>query len=348
MGICMPTTLFGENDNNKEIFMNDIKMIRIGITGGTGLLGNRLVELLSKKNTPITCLTRGSSNIEAIKDKVKVIKGDLSNLESLEDFVKGQDVIVHLAAQVSRTTKKEYYQSNVLGTENLCKAINRYNPECRLINCSSIAAYRIKGWCKLQFTDYAKSKLAADRVVDSYMKTIKATTIIPGIIYGAGNNAFISAIIENLEKGKLFFAKGGEKFAPLSYIDDLCDLFIRAIYNEESVGNKYFGIKYSERGIHDFIRIIASKTYNKAPDAVLSKNKLMAKAVFLQFVYSFFKIKKAPTLSIRMVDIMSINYSLSEEQRTNNLGWEPSVDMEEGVDNALLSYNLKKDSTNRS
>ena len=69
MGICMPTTLFGENDNNKEIFMNDIKMIRIGITGGTGFLGNRLVELLSKKNTPITCLTRGSSNIEAIKDK---------------------------------------------------------------------------------------------------------------------------------------------------------------------------------------------------------------------------------------------------------------------------------------
>lgn len=78
--------------------MNDIKMIRIGITGGTGFLGNRLVELLSKTNTPITCLTRESSNIETIEDKVKVIKGDLSNLESLEDFVKGQDVIVHLAA----------------------------------------------------------------------------------------------------------------------------------------------------------------------------------------------------------------------------------------------------------
>lgn len=86
--------------------------------------------------------------------------------------------------------------------------------------------------------------MAADRI---YMEVIKATTITSGTIYKPYNKSLTPTSIKNIEKGNLFFAKSGEKFAPLSYIDDLCNLFIRAIYNEESVGNKYLGIKYSER-----------------------------------------------------------------------------------------------------
>ncbi len=322
--------------------MEQSKKIKIGITGGTGFLGNRLIELLLKKNTEITCLVRENSNIEKIGEGINIVKGDLNNLESLVRFVKNQDVIVHLAAQVARTTRKKYYLSNVTGTENLCKTIQQHNLKCRLINCSSIAAYRIKGFCKLQFTDYAKSKLAADKIVDKYMKTIRATTIVPGMIYGAGNNVFIPTIIENLKNNQLFFAKGGEKYAPLSYIDDLCDLFIRAVFNEDSVGNKYFGIQHNERGIHDFIRIIATKTNTKAPNKILSKKRLMIKAITLQFIHSLFSIKKSPKLSIRMVDVLSINYHLSEHQRKNNLGWKALVDMEEGIDKVLSTYDFNQ------
>ncbi|MCD8178144.1 MAG: NAD(P)-dependent oxidoreductase [Tannerellaceae bacterium] len=320
--------------------MDNNSKLKIGITGGTGFLGSRLIELLLEKDVEITCLVRDSSNVTRLPENTKQVKGELSDIQTLKSFVIGKDVIVHLAAQVARTTKEKYYLSNVIGTENLCKAIMQHNNTCRLINCSSIAAYRIKGICKLQFTDYAKSKLGADKVVDQYMKVIKATTIVPGMIYGPGNNVFIPTIVENLKNNQLFFATGGEKHAPLSYIDDLCDLFLRAIYNEKSVGNKYFGIKYSEKGIHDFIRMIAAKTNCTAPDKVLSKTRLMTKAVLYQLIYSFFNIKKSPKLPIRMVDVLSINYHLSAEQRENNLGWEAKVDMEEGINNVLSTYDL--------
>lgn len=312
-----------------------MKNLRIGITGGTGFLGGRLIEMLLKNDDTVTCLVRKSSDVSKLPKSVNLVYGELSDRDSLRDFVKGSDVIVHLAAQVSRTTKKNYILSNVTGTENLCKAILIYNDKCRLINCSSIAAYRIKGLCKMQFTDYAKSKLAADLIVDSFMTSIKATTIVPGMIYGTGNSVFVPTIIENLNNNNLFFVTGGEKYAPLSYIDDLCDLFIRAIYNEKSVGNKYFGIKDSEKGIHDFINLIAQKTNNNPPEKKYSKRKLMIKAVILQMLYSFFKIKKSPSLSIRMVDVLSISYKLSEEQKRNNLGWEAKVDMEEGIEQIL-------------
>ena len=323
-----------------------MKQLKIGITGGTGYLGGRLIELLTESNAAITCLVRKSSNVSKLLANIRLIYGELTDLESLTEFVKTNDVIVHLAAQVSRTTRKNYYLSNVTGTENLCKAILVHNNKCRLINCSSIAAYRIKGFCKMQFTDYAKSKQAADRMVDSYKERIPVTTIVPGMIYGAGNNVFIPTIIENLENDKLFFVTGGEKYAPLSYIDDLCDLFIRAIFNEASVGNKYFGIKYSERGIHDFINLIALRTNNHPPANKYSKKMLMTKAVIIQKLYTFFRIKKSPGLSIRMVDVMSINYKLTGNQLANNLGWEAKVDMEEGIENVLSTY--KSQSENKS
>jgi len=325
--------------------MENFKKLRIGITGGTGFLGSRLIEMLLEKNADITCLVRETSNTSNIPENVKIIRGELSDFESLKGFVENKNVIVHLAAQVSMSTKKNYYLSNVIGTKNLCDSILQHNKECQLINCSSIAAYRIKGICKLQFTDYAKSKLAADKIIDSYMKIIKASTIVPGMIYGPGKSIFIPSIIENLKNDKLFFVKGGEKYAPMSYIDDLCDLFIRAISNNESVGHKYFGITYCKDGIHDFIRVIAAKTNYKAPDKILSKKKLMIKAVLFHIIYSLFNIKRSPKLPIRMVDVLSISYRLSDSQRKNNLGWSAKTDMKEGIDKSLLTYNNNSQKT---
>lgn len=320
----------------------DIREIRIGLTGGTGVLGSKLVKMLLEEEANVFCFVRKTSNINDIPQQVKLCYGELTDPISVESFISQIDICIHLAAQVSPTTTERYYLYNVTGTENICKAILDRNPHCRLINCSSIAAYRIKGWCKMQYTDYAKSKLKADKLVDYYIKNkgLKGTTIIPGLIYGPGKNVFVPTIIENLKNNKLFLVKGGEYYAPLSYIDDLCDLFLRAVKNENSVGHKYFGINYTENGIHDFIKMIALKTSCDIPTKVYKKNRLMYKAIFLQLMHSLFRLKGHPRLSIRMVDILSINYPLTPKQRDNNLGWKPLVDMESGINTILSSHDL--------
>lgn len=64
----------------------------------------------------------------------------------------------------------------------------------------------------------------------------------------------------------------------------------------------------------------------------------MTKAVAMYIIYTLLRIKKSPKLSIRMVDIMSINYHLTNNQRSNNLGWEAKINMEEGIDRVLSTY----------
>lgn len=327
---------------NKEL--SNTKGLCIGITGATGVLGSKLIQLLLAEGANIICFVRKTSNINDIEKKVSLHYGELTDIDSVEAFVSHIDICIHLAAQVSLTTTKNYYISNVTGTENICKAIIKCNPNCRLVNCSSIAAYRIKGFCKLQFTDYAKSKLAADNLVDYYVshKGLKATTIIPGLIYGPGKNNFIPTIIEGLKNNQLFLVQGGEKYVPLSYIDDLCDLFIRVTKNEKSIGEKYFGINYTEQGIHDFIKLIALKTSYPISSKIHNKKKMMYKAIFFQQLYSFLRLKKHPKLSIRIVDVLSINYRLNNKQRMNNLGWVPKVNMEEGINLVLSQYDFAK------
>lgn len=316
---------------------NVIKRIRIGITGCTGVVGSRLIELLSIKNADLTCLVRQSSKIDIDKfSSVKLIYGDLSMMSTLEEFVKDIDVCVHLAAQVSYTTKKEFYTANVIGTENLCKAILNVNSQCKLINCSSVAAYRMNSIFKMQYTDYAKSKRDAEKIVDYYSKNngLRATTIIPGMIYGPGKNNLIPTVITTLKNGGLYFVSGGEKNAPLSYVEDLCNLFVEAIYNDRAIGNKYFAFR-SEEGIHDFIRYIADRISCEAPSTVLSKKLMMPIAVVNELLHSFTLKKKHLRVSRRMVDILSINYQLDDRQKNNNLGWVPKTTMSEGLENTF-------------
>lgn len=321
----------------------NLKGLKIGITGSTGVLGNKLTERLLSEGAIVYCLVRKTSNIERLKESmVTIVNGELTDKESLTEFISNIDVCVHLAALVSHATKKEYYSANVLGTENLCLAILEQNPKCKLVNCSSIAAYKMKDGLKLEYTDYAKSKYGADRKVEYYSKKhgLKSTTIYPGMIYGPGKNNFIPTLIENLKKEKIFFIKGGEKNAPLIYIDDLCDLFVKAIINRDSVGKKYIGIKNSNEGIHDFIRLLAKKTSYKEPKKVVSRRLMMSVAIASESIYSMLKIKKSPKISRRVVDVLSINFKLSIEQENNNLGWIAKTDMDEGL-NKTLKWHLE-------
>ena len=267
--------------------------------------------------------------------------GDLNDLYALRSFISRVDVCIHLAAQVNLAKKERYHLINVQGTENICKAIVELNPGCRLVNCSSIAAYRMTGLIKAQYTDYAKSKRKADEVVEYYQKHhgLKAVLVIPGMIYGPGKNKFIPTVLHYLQGKNVYFVSGGERNAPLSYLNDLCDLFIRAAINKDADGNRYFGFSSTDTGIHDFISMIAERaSVNMPAIRKFPKSILMFRAVVSEYVFNLFNVSRTPKYTKRMVDILSINYTLSEEQKSNNLGWIPETDVETGLKNCFDWY----------
>jgi nucleoside-diphosphate-sugar epimerase len=316
--------------------------IRIGITGSTGVLGQRLTELFVQRGFYVNCLVRKTSNnIDKLKKYgVNIFYGDICDYFSLIDFVKEIDVCIHLAAQVGYGTKKQYKKINIGGTDNICKAILTYNPECRLIYCSTIAALKIKKIFKIMNTNYAISKYYAEELVTCYIQKegLKGTIIYPGLIYGPYDINFMPAIIKNLKQKKFFLISGGEKNAPLIYIDDLCELFFLASIKEEAIDKKYIGIGDLDLGIHGFIKMVADRLGYPIPRVVFPKMLILPIAVLMESLYGLLSIKTPPFISKRVVDVLSGSFKQNNNKDQNNLGWKPMCCVTEGIDYALKWY----------
>jgi dTDP-D-glucose 4,6-dehydratase len=68
------------------------------------------------------------------------------------------------------------------------------------------------------------------------------------------------------------------------------------------------------------------------------KSILMFRAVVSEYVFNLFNVSRTPKYTKRMVDVLSINYRLSEDQKSNNLGWTPETDVETGLKNCFDWY----------
>ena len=102
------------------------------ITGITGFAGSHLSELLLKRGFRVYGLCRWRSrveNIDHIKSKLRLIEGDLLDLNSLQEAIMAArpDYVFHLAAQsfvpASWTSPAVTLETNVTGSCNLFEAI---------------------------------------------------------------------------------------------------------------------------------------------------------------------------------------------------------------------------------
>jgi nucleoside-diphosphate-sugar epimerase len=111
---------------------------KIFITGGAGYIGSALIPKLLDKGYKVTiydCLFHGGNHLLPFfrNKNFNFIRGDIRDYKKLKESVRGQDVVVHLAALVGfpacRMNPKVAKDINVQGTKNLIKACaNEFQP----------------------------------------------------------------------------------------------------------------------------------------------------------------------------------------------------------------------------
>lgn len=312
----------------------------IGITGATGNLGRRLVQYLLKRigqEDSIRCLVRTIPTQLPQDTRLSFVQGDLNNSQSLEIFASGLDVCVHLASLVSFANAQQYQRVNVAGTALLCEILMRRAPNCRLVHCSSIAVLRRNLRFSWLNTDYANSKFQGDQVVKNYRQQqgLHGNIIYPGLIYGPEDNNFIPTLGRYLKKGVVFFIRGGEHHCPAVFIDDLCELFWQVITRAPASGRDFIGVGKQEVGVHEFIGELAELMHLAKPSRVVPKWLLMPVAIAMDKLYQLAGKKHAPMISMRSVDLLSINLSPQLVQEFNKDFWRPEVPVQLGLQQSL-------------
>src|SRR5580698_7729683 len=105
------------------------------VTGGTGLVGSRLLKRLVEADVECRALVRAGKELPA---GVTPVEGDVLDPASLARAVEGVSAIVHLAAVFRTPDTDQIWKVNLEGTGNLIEAAKAHAPDARFIMASTI------------------------------------------------------------------------------------------------------------------------------------------------------------------------------------------------------------------
>lgn len=192
---------------------------RVLVTGAEGFIGSHLVEKLLIEGHYVRAfvLYNSFSDIGWLKglnnSELEIYFGDIRDKSSLRSALEGIDVVYHLAALISIPYSYEnpegYVTTNTIGTLNLLEEA-RYVKLNHIFITSTSEVYGsaikipIDESHPLQAqSPYSASKIAADKLAESYFKTfnLPITIIRPFNTYGPrqSTRAIIPRIISQLK-----------------------------------------------------------------------------------------------------------------------------------------------------
>ena len=160
--------------------------MKIVVTGGAGFIGLHLVNHLLKEENQITILDNFSNsdkNLTKILQhkNLKIIEGDIRKIDDMNNCLKEQDIVIHLAAKISVSQSilnpSETFEVNVDGTKNVLEACKK-NYVKKIIIASSAAVYGegssgmklIESAKTNPISPYGKSKLKMEQEIEKNNK----------------------------------------------------------------------------------------------------------------------------------------------------------------------------------
>lgn len=147
----------------------------IALTGATGFVGRRTLDLALGRGHRVRALTRRP---QPGREGVAWVEGALDRPDGLDALLGGTEAVIHVAGVVSAPDAAGFAAGNVEGTRAVIEAAGRSGVR-RLVHVSSLAAREPR------LSLYGRSKAEAERVVAA--SALDWTIVRPPAVYGPGD-----------------------------------------------------------------------------------------------------------------------------------------------------------------
>lgn len=316
------------------------------VTGATGFVGKQLALKLAGSGHRVHAMYRSEAKIgDLTHENIRLCKGTLTDLASIDKAMKGCEQVYHLAAFAAVWSRKpeEIYEQNVRGTVNILEAAIK-NGIKRVVHTSTAGVFGPSGQkpnsedsppAESFLVHYDRSKAQAEQRIKAYVRDgLDVVIVNPTRIYGPGklgDSNGVTRLVRDYMKGRWHIIPGnGRSVGNYVYIDDVVNGHILAM-EKGRTGERYL-LGGSDLSFNEFFDILKEVSGSQF---FLIKIPMFIGISTAAIMLTMAKLSgQMPMITPGLLKRYSHHWAVSSEKARSELGYDP-MDFRRGLQKTI-------------
>ncbi|WP_158615328.1 NAD(P)-dependent oxidoreductase [Acidipila sp. EB88] len=322
------------------------------VTGASGFLGGRLVELLVGRGIEVSILARPSS-VVAERPGVHVVRAELapspaSNTPEHPQLAAAlAPVLAHIThvfhcagCSTDWAPLAQYRDANITAVATLLALLEQHAPRLqRLLHVSTTDVYGYPVSAAGDETmptratglPYNETKRSGEALVwQAAARGLPVTVVRPASIYGPHGKAFVTDVVTLLKQRLMLLVDSGRAPGGFVYVDDVCHAMWLAAMAPGACNEAYNLSSVDGATWHTYTTALARALALPAPWLHLPFVAAMALATVSELPHKA-GLPGRPLLTRHAVYLLARDQQYNTRKAQQQLGWQPSTPLEQGI-----------------
>ena len=316
------------------------------VTGASGFLGGRLVELLAERGEEVVVLARASADLRHLDHvPVRIVEGDLGEVKKLKSAMRGVTEVFHCAAaSTDWASAKIFFEANVQGTQNMLQAAESSSDLKRFVHVSTTDVY---GYPEVPCSEkqplmdvglgYNRTKVLGESAVWAAYRErgLPVTILRPATIYGPRGKAFVTDFAELLRSRLMLYIDNGQRTGGFTYVDNVAEAMMQAAESERTVGMAYNLSDGTCVTWREYVSRLAEGLGYRLPWLKLPFGAAMMISRAMEFPHGTLGLPGRPQLTRHAVYLLGRDQEFPSDKARIDFEFAPKINLAEGVSRSV-------------